>query len=142
MPDQLLAQVGIFIELSLEGDPHVASLIRDRLAAAGDVDDCEPPDAQGDAGLDVNLLVVGPAMGDGAGHLKQPVFRKDAAANKVDGSDYAAHKSVPGTTRGPDRSIVPTRSSRHSPAFGNAASMSRQRRPLRRATPGISVCGC
>ena len=62
--DQLGLQLGVFEHLPVLRDPHGAVFIADRLAASGQVDDRQPPRAHRQARLEVDLLVVRPAMGD------------------------------------------------------------------------------
>ena len=61
----------------------------------GQVDDREPAGAQRDARLEVDLLVVGPAMRDRAGHRQQPGGGELAAARQVDRTGDSAHLENP-----------------------------------------------
>ena len=89
--EQSLAQLGVLVELAFEGDPDVARFVRERLPAAGDVDDRQPAVAERDAGLDVDLLVVGPAMRNRGGHPQQSIGWKIAPTDQVDCSCDATH---------------------------------------------------
>jgi len=90
---QLLPQLGILEQLAVERDPDVAAFVRDRLATAREVDDRETSGTEGDPRLDVDLLVVGPAMGDGAGHREESRPGKLSGPVQVDRAGDAAHKS-------------------------------------------------
>jgi hypothetical protein len=101
----VLAELGVVEELAVEGDPDGAVLVGDRLAAAGEVDDGEAAGAQGEAGLAVVVLVVGPAVGDGGGHGAEPRGGELARTGQVQGSSNPAHRrrfsSLPRDTRAP-----------------------------------------
>ena len=88
-----LAELGVVEELAVEGDPDGAVLVGDRLAAAGEVDDGEPSGAQGEPGLAVVVLVVGPAVGDGGGHGAEPRGGELARTGQVQGSGNPAHRA-------------------------------------------------
>jgi hypothetical protein len=90
-PQQLPAQLGILEQLAVEGDPDRAVFVGDRLPAAGQVDDREPPGPQGQAGLLVGMLVVGAAVGDRPGHGQEPVFGEVARSGQVQCPGDAAH---------------------------------------------------
>ncbi len=89
--EQLLPQFGILEQLAIERDPDVAPLVGDRLAAAREVDDREPPGAEDHAGLGVELLVVGSAVGDGPGHGEEAARGELAGPRQVDGAGDSAH---------------------------------------------------
>ena len=89
--EQFLAQLGIFVELAFEGDPDVARFVRERLPAAGDVDDRQPAIAERDARLDVNVLIIGPAMRDRGRHAQQSIGWKMSPTGQVDGACDATH---------------------------------------------------
>ena len=89
---QRLAELGVVEELAVEGDPDGAVLVGDRLPAAGEVDDGEPSGAEGEAGLAVVVLVVGPAVGDGGGHGAEPRGGELARTGQVQGSSNPAHR--------------------------------------------------
>ena len=88
---ELPAQLGILEQLAVEGDPDRAVLVADRLPAAGQVDDRQPPGPERHARLDVELLVVGTAVGDRAGHRQQSLMRKLPRPCQVDCTGDAAH---------------------------------------------------
>ena len=68
--EQFLAELRVFVELAFEGDPDVVLLVGHRLPAAGDVDDREPPRAERDARLDVDVLVIRTAVRDRGRHAQ------------------------------------------------------------------------
>ena len=67
------SQLGIFEELAVECDPDRAVLVADRLLPPRQVDDRQPPGPERHARLEVELLVVGTAVGDRPGHRQQPL---------------------------------------------------------------------
>jgi hypothetical protein len=69
--DELGSQLGEVVDLAVEDRLDLAVLVEHRLGAAADVDDAQPPHAQGHAGLDVQTVIIGPAMLDGVGHGAQ-----------------------------------------------------------------------
>ncbi len=66
--EQFLAQFGILKQLAVERDPDRLILIADRLPAAGQVNDRQPPSSERHPRLDVDLLVVGPSVRNGPRH--------------------------------------------------------------------------
>ena len=88
---ELLSQLGVLEQLAVEGDPDRAVLVGDRLPAARQVDDREPPGSQRHAGLDVDLLVVGPAMGDRRRHRQEATSREFPGARQIDRACNTAH---------------------------------------------------
>ena len=62
--EQLLAQLGVVVDLAVEDDDDGAVLVGHRLRAAGDVEDREPPVAEADAVADVEAVAVGAAVDD------------------------------------------------------------------------------
>ena len=88
---ELLAQLGILEQLAVEGDPDRAVFVGDRLPAPGQVDDRQPPGPQRHARLDVELLVVGTAVGDRAGHRQQALGGKLARPGQINRAGDATH---------------------------------------------------
>ena len=62
-----------------------------RLMAASQVDDAQPPHTQPDAGLDMNPLVVRAAMADHLAHAMDEVEIWASRAIGVDESGYSTH---------------------------------------------------
>ena len=69
---KFLLELGILEDLAVLGDPDRPVFIAEGLAASRKVDDREPPCAQGQPRLEVDVLVVRTAMGDRAGHRQEP----------------------------------------------------------------------
>ncbi|MBV8678749.1 MAG: hypothetical protein JO355_16415, partial [Planctomycetaceae bacterium] len=63
----------------------------ERLSAAGEVNDREPPRTQRHPGFDVHLLVVGAAMGDRAGHRQESLDGKLSRAGQIQRTSDSAH---------------------------------------------------
>ena len=93
--EQFLAEFWIVVELAFEGDPDVAGLVGERLPAAGDVDDRQPPCAERDARLDVNVLIVRPAMRDRRRHSQQSIGGKVPPPHQINRPSNSTHDSVP-----------------------------------------------
>ena len=86
-PFQPPPQVAVVVDLAVEDDPNRFVLVSHRLVAAGQVDDREPPKAEGDARLglirraeailgEVRSLVIRPPMPQGVRHpLKLRLFQ-------------------------------------------------------------------
>ncbi len=95
---QVLAQLLEVVDLPVEGHPRRLVLVGDRLAAGGQVDDLEP--AHGEAhppGLDVEAVLVRPAMGDDAVHLGEERTRDGSPCALVEVQDAgdATHAAWP-----------------------------------------------
>ena len=97
---QLCLELGILEDLAVLGDPDRAVLVAERLTAAREVDDRQPPCAQGHARLDVDLLVVRPAVRDRAGHRQQSRRWKLAPTFQIQCPSDAAHDSRLSRRRG------------------------------------------
>ncbi len=87
--------LGAMIEQLAIGDGGEASArIGDRLTAVGRIDQRQPPRPEGDAGLEVDVGVVGAAVGDRGAHRREPLGREPAAAVEVHRADDAAHRTM------------------------------------------------
>src|SRR5262249_55468593 len=71
--EQLAPDVLVVVELAVLHRPDGAVLVADRLVAALDVDDAEPPHAERDAGLEVRAAVVRASVRHGVGHAVEHV---------------------------------------------------------------------
>ena len=69
--DQRFLQLRIFKDLAILRDPDRAVFIADRLPSARQIDDRKPSCPEGNARLDVNLLVVRPSVRDRGRHRQQ-----------------------------------------------------------------------
>ena len=82
---ELVAQLGVVVDLAVLDDDDAAVLVRDRLVAAGEVDDREAPRAERDLAVDVLAAAVGAAVDElGAHRAKRldvgvPVGARDPA---------------------------------------------------------------
>ena len=76
------------IDLAVEDDPDILVLVGQRLMAALDVNDAQPPHGQADILFDEEAFVVGPAMRDPAVHAGQHVtLDVPVAIGKEDAAD-------------------------------------------------------
>ena len=83
---QCLAQLAEVVDLAIEDEPHRAVLIGQRLMTCfAQIDDAQPPMAQGDTLAQVMTLVVWSAMRDRRGHPR------DQIAIRPRESGYSAH---------------------------------------------------
>ena len=81
-------QLRVVVDLAVLDDDAASVLVRDRLVAALEVDDREPPRGEPDAAVDEGSLGVRPAVDDRRRHLGQPVA-VDPAAGRGDSADPA-----------------------------------------------------
>jgi hypothetical protein len=90
--DELHAQRLEVVDLAVEGDGHRAILVVDRLVAALEIDDAQPPEPERRMLIDAVALAVRPAMGDDVGHLLENAFLgiNGSVAHKP---GYSAHNS-------------------------------------------------
>ena len=65
---ELVAQLGVVVDLAVLDDDDAAVLVRDRLVAAGEVDDREAPRAERDLAVDVLAGAVGAAVDELGAH--------------------------------------------------------------------------
>src|SRR5690348_5797933 len=59
---ELLAEIAIVVDLAVKGDREAAVLVRERLVAAGKVDDAQPAVRDSKIAVEVKSFVVRPAM--------------------------------------------------------------------------------
>ena len=98
---ELGSQLPVVVDFAVEHEPDRAIFVVDRLLPGGQVDDAQAAHAESDAGLDVNSLVVGPAVADHFTHaVHEPEFglvagrRKAVAEFTVSESSYSTHRLV------------------------------------------------
>jgi hypothetical protein len=72
--DELVADLGEVVGLSVVGDPDRAVLVGQGLVPGDQVDDAQAAVAQADPLVDVDALVVGAAVGDGPAHPDDQIF--------------------------------------------------------------------
>ena len=89
---EILPQLGILEQLAVEGDPDRSVLVGERLPAACQVDDRQPPGPQGHARLDVDLLVIRAAMGDRRRHGQESSRGEFPAPCQVHSACDTAHE--------------------------------------------------
>ena len=70
---ELAVQLGEVVDLAVLDDRAGPVLVRDRLVAAREVDDREPPRREADAALDERALRVGPAVDERRRHRGEPL---------------------------------------------------------------------
>ena len=98
---EVAAELGVVVDLAVEGDPHRAVLVGHRLVPGGaDVDDAEPTVPQDHAPIRAlpEPAVVGTAVGDDFAHPhdRRPIARRDVAVggtSEVILADDPAHLS-------------------------------------------------
>ena len=66
--DQLFPQLPEVVDLAVEGEDLGAVLVEDRLGAAFQVDDGQPPEPHRDAFVHIVVVLVGPAVDNLVGH--------------------------------------------------------------------------
>jgi hypothetical protein len=67
--EQFLAKFRIVINFTIQEHPDGSIFIADRLVAAGDINNAEPPMAQTDSAIHINALVIRTAMTQSSVHL-------------------------------------------------------------------------
>jgi hypothetical protein len=72
---QVVMEIEIIVNFSVQHHPHFAVFIRERLMAPGNIDDAESPEAKSDAGRSVDAFVIRAAMNDGLRHSMDGVAR-------------------------------------------------------------------
>ena len=65
---QIRSELPIIVDLAVEDDPDRPILVRNRLMAAGDVDDAEPAHPEAHGAVHVDAFVVGTPVNDGLTH--------------------------------------------------------------------------
>src|SRR5262249_51190671 len=90
----------VVVELAVLHRPDGAVLVADRLVAALDVDDAEPPHAECDARLEMRAAVVRAAVRHGVGHPVEHV-RLDYEAGLAPGLDDSTDPA-----NGPNPTVV------------------------------------
>jgi hypothetical protein len=80
------------VDLAVEDSPHRAVLVAHRLMAALDVDDAQPPSPERDAaGIDVESIVIGPAVGHARGHAPRSVATRVGGGSTDPAHGRSAH---------------------------------------------------
>src|SRR5689334_19713243 len=88
--EQRLPELDEIVDLSIEHQRERPVFVKERLVAAGDVDDAQPPHSEADALAQKKTGVVRPAMAESAGHrLQRRLVDGGGAAVKEAGD--AAH---------------------------------------------------
>src|SRR2546430_9680905 len=84
-------QLAEVIDLAVEGRPHGAILVGDRLGSTGHVDDGEPPHAERNVAVDIEPFAIGAAMSERGRHLPD-AFQIAVAACGLEQPRNAAHQ--------------------------------------------------
>src|SRR5574341_562257 len=74
--DQVFAQIVMVVDFAIEDDPDRTVLVRDRLVAAGDVNDRKAAHSDGGLARDVIAFIIRPAVSDHAAHPRNQVARR------------------------------------------------------------------
>ncbi len=92
---QLALEVEVVVDLAIEDDADRAVLVPDRLRAALEIDDAEPPHAEREPvrRREVRARAVRPAVDDPAEHLAEQALRFRLGKRTIDESCDAAHGS-------------------------------------------------
>ena len=84
------------VDLPVKNDSDIARFVKDRLAAAGKIDDAQAANAKNDAGLREHVLVVRPSMGERLHHVANAPFgRRRARANYAANAAHSIFSSGP-----------------------------------------------
>ena len=70
---ELGSQLSVIVDLAVEHDPYAAVFVGDRLMAAGDVDDAQATDPQDRRGIDMDPVIVRPAVAQRLRHGVHPL---------------------------------------------------------------------
>ena len=65
---EVLAQLGIVVNFAVQHHPQRSIFIRERLMAAGQVDDAQAAKSEAEPGVGENTFIIGTAMNDRLGH--------------------------------------------------------------------------
>ena len=90
---QLVAKLDVVVDLTVLHDGDGAALNRDRLVAAGHVDDAEARGAERRRTVDEQAMIVGTAVAQRAHHPRQPFGIGPLTVQREESSD-AAHAGV------------------------------------------------
>ena len=90
---ELVHQLAVVVDLAVLYDDDRAVLVRDRLVAAGQVDDREPAGGDRNGAVEMRALGVGAAVVERRGHAPEP-FGVDGAAAGRDPADPAHAASL------------------------------------------------
>ena len=93
---QALFDLGEVVNLAVQDDGRPVVLIEHWLAAGLQVDDRQPPVAQGDRGLQPDAALVRPPVMEPGDHGRQPLLLLLGARLGVDETGYAAHTRLIG----------------------------------------------
>jgi hypothetical protein len=88
---ELTSEVGMVVDLPVEGDHHFAIGRRHRLGAASEVDDREATMAEAHMRLRMKALAIGTAMADRIGHPTKLALIRDGRVHAMKKADDAAH---------------------------------------------------
>src|SRR5207244_2408078 len=88
---QLLSQLEVVVDLTVQDRMHPSRLVRDRLMSVGDVDDAEPACSERDALFDDAARVIGAAMDDRVRHALDDPMQLRSLKALVDDSGDSAH---------------------------------------------------
>ncbi len=89
--EEILADLGEIIDFPVHHDPDRPVLVGHRLVTGDEVDDAQAAHPQGGLSIDMEALVVGPAVDQGAGHPLEKVRGAGVESPAVDESADAAH---------------------------------------------------
>ena len=88
---QIVGQAPEIVDFAVEHHGDRAGLVEQRLSAAFEIDDRQPPVRQPEAGSEMIVAAVGPAMGDQRVHPRQPAGVDGAVALQIEDAGESAH---------------------------------------------------
>jgi len=72
----------VIVELAFERNPNVSRFVGHWLHAIGNVDNCEPPCAEGQPRFDMNAFIIGSAVRNRTGHSEQTILGEIATSTR------------------------------------------------------------
>ena len=90
--EKVLAQVAVVIDLAVKSDPDGAVLIRDRLVAAGKVNNAQATVSETHRPIHVEAFIVGTTVSQGPGSRLERRARYRSAGAEIVNSANATHK--------------------------------------------------
>ncbi len=93
-------QLAEVVDLAVADDDEIAVLVADRLMAAGDVDDRQPPHAEEQLIVDEATLVVGSSMQNGAAHAREHGGIGPSRTAQTQHAVDSAHDTLPANRGG------------------------------------------
>jgi hypothetical protein len=87
----LLPELGVVVDFAVEDDPDGFVLIADWLVTGRKIDDAQPAHAKPNRPVDIEPIVIGPAVGHGGAHFSHSLSTDCGVLIELDYSGYATH---------------------------------------------------